>query len=128
MTNAKVGKSGQCALNPGVGREAEYEHPAQDGAGRKIVVVGAGIAGLAAAEFMARRGFAVTVLEKGEKPGGQVNTAAACNLKGKLSWCVEDRLAALGALGVELRYGVEASPEALREMADSVSLNRLRMS
>ena len=117
MTNAKVGKSGQCALNPGVGREAEYEHPAQDGAGRKIVVVGAGIAGLAAAEFMARRGFAVTVLEKGEKPGGQVNTAAACNLKGKLSWCVEDRLAALGALGVELRYGVEASPEALREMA-----------
>ena len=111
MTNAKVGKSGECALNPGVGREREYEHPPQDGQGRRIVVVGAGIAGLAAAEFMARRGFAVTVLEKSEQPGGQVNTAAACNLKGKLSWCVEDRLAVLRALGVELRFGVNATAE-----------------
>ena len=113
MTNAKVGKSGECALNPGVGREKEYEHPVQDGQGRRIVVVGAGIAGLAAAEFMARRGFAVTVLEKSNQPGGQVNTAAACNLKGKLSWCVEDRLAALRALGVELRLGTEASVESV---------------
>lgn len=111
MTNAKVGKSGECALNPGVGREREYEHPAQDGQGRRIVVIGAGIAGLAAAEFMARRGFAVTVLEKKEQPGGQVNTAAACNLKGKLAWCVEDRLAALKELGVELRFGVDATAE-----------------
>ena len=116
MTNAKVGKSGECALNPGVGREREYEHPIRDGGGRKIAVVGAGIAGLAAAEFLARRGFAVTVLEKSDKPGGQVNTAAACNLKGKLSWCIEDRLAVLRALGVELRFGTEATPELLLAM------------
>ena len=116
MTNAKVGRSGECALNPGVGREPEYEQPAQDGHGRRITVVGAGIAGLAAAEAMARRGFAVTVLEKEAKPGGQVKTAAACNLKGKLFWCIEDRLAALHALGVELRFGVEATVETLREL------------
>ena len=116
MTNAKVGKSGECALNPGVGREAEYEHPPQDGAGRRIVVVGAGIAGLAAAETMARRGFAVTVLEKAEKPGGQVLTAAACNLKSKLLWCVEDRLAALEALGVELRFGTAADAKTVRTL------------
>lgn len=116
MTNAKIGKSGECALNPGVGREADYEHPAQDGNGRRIVVVGAGIAGLAAAEEMARRGFAVTVLEKEAQPGGQVQTAAACNLKGKLFWCIEDRLAALRALGVELRFGVEADAERIRQL------------
>ena len=113
MTNAKVGRSGECALNPGVGREAEYEHPVRDGRGRRIVVVGAGIAGLAAAETMARRGFAVTVLEKSGKPGGQVKTAAACNLKSKLIWCIEDRLAALEALGVELRLGCEATVEGI---------------
>ena len=113
MTNAKIGKSGECALNPGVGREAEYEHPVQDGYGRRVVVTGGGIAGLAAAETMARRGFAVTLLEKSEAPGGQVKTAAACNLKGKLYWCIEDRLASLRALGVELRFGEEATAESV---------------
>ena len=116
MTNAKVGKSGECALNPGVGRENEYEHPVQDGYGRRIAVVGAGIAGLAAAETMARRGFSVTVFEKDAQPGGQVVTAAACHLKDKLYWCVEDRLASLRALGAELRFSTEATPELLREM------------
>ena len=117
MTNAKVGKSGECALNPGVGLEPAYEEPVRDGAGRRIVVVGAGIAGLAAAETMARRGFAVTVLEKEEGPGGQLNTAAACNLKGKLFWAIEDRLAVLKALGVELRYGAEATVETVKALS-----------
>ena len=117
MTNAKVGKSGECALNPGVGLEPAYEEPVRDGAGRRIVVVGAGIAGLAAAETMARRGFAVTVLEKEEGPGGQLNTAAACNLKSKLFWAIEDRLAVLKALGVELRYGAEATVETVKALS-----------
>ena len=117
MTNAKVGNSGECALNPGVGTEPAYEEPVRDGAGRHIVVVGAGIAGLAAAEAMARRGFAVTVLEKEDTPGGQLNTAAACNLKGKLFWAIEDRLAVLKALGVEIRYGAEATVEAVKALA-----------
>ncbi len=116
MTNAKVGKSGECALNPGVGRESEYERPVRDGNGRKILVVGAGIAGLAAAETMARRGFDVTVLEKSAAPGGQVQTASACDLRGKLIWCVEDRLASLKALGVEVRYNTPATAESVAAM------------
>ena len=55
----------------------------------------------------------MTVLEKESAPGGQVNTAAACNLKGKLSWCVEDRLAVLRRLGVELCFGTEATVESV---------------
>ncbi len=102
MEGAKVGKSGECALNPGVGHEAEYEYPVRDGNGRKIVVIGAGIAGLVAAETMARRGFSVTVLEREQEPGGQVRTAAACTGRGKLFWCVEDRLASLKALAEAL--------------------------
>ena len=74
-----------------------------------------------AANFMrspdqAERGFAVTVLEKEAVPGGQVNTAAACNLKGKLSWCVEDRLAVLRRLGVELRYKTEATVDSVKAL------------
>ena len=113
MEGAKVGRHGECALNPGVGNENEYEYPVLDGEGRRIVVVGAGIAGLAAAETMARRGFAVTVFERSEKPGGQVRLAAACPHREKLMWCVEDRLGALRALGVELRFGEEANADAI---------------
>ena len=117
MTNAKVGQSGECALNPGVGREPAYEEPVPDGQGRSVLVVGAGIAGLAAAECMARRGFAVTVWEKGTEPGGQLHTAAACNLKGKLFWAVEDRMALLKRLGVVFRFGQEASVETVSALA-----------
>ena len=113
MTNAKVGKSGECALNPGVGQERAYENPPQDGNGRLVAVVGGGIAGLAAAETMARRGFRVELFERSDEPGGQVKTAAACNLKGKLLWCVEDRLASLRALGVALHFGVEATADSV---------------
>ena len=37
------------------------------------IVIGAGIGGIATAARLARQGFAVTVLEKNEKPGGRAN-------------------------------------------------------
>jgi protoporphyrinogen oxidase len=43
-------------------------------AGRRVIVVGAGLAGLGAASALARRGFEVTLLEREERPGGR----AAC--------------------------------------------------
>ncbi|HEY3448247.1 MAG TPA: FAD-dependent oxidoreductase [Myxococcales bacterium] len=42
--------------------------------GKKVAVVGAGPAGVAAALYLAQKGYEVTVLEKGEQTGG------ACNL------------------------------------------------
>lgn len=40
--------------------------------GRRVVVVGAGLAGLAAAIRLATAGYAVTVCERGDRPGGRV--------------------------------------------------------
>ncbi len=116
MTNAKVGKNGECALNPAVGRERMDNNLPRDGEGKRVVVVGAGPAGLMAAETMARRGFTVTVFEKELKPGGQVNTASSCILKDKLSWCVTDLLTNVEKLGVTVCFGMEATVERLREM------------
>jgi oxygen-dependent protoporphyrinogen oxidase len=43
--------------------------------GRHVVVIGAGVAGLAAARKLQQRGYAVTVLERGPLVGGRVCTA-----------------------------------------------------
>ena len=64
MTNAGVGKPGECALNMSVAREKEYFNMPKDGEGRKILVIGAGPAGLTAAQTLAMRGFDVSVYEK----------------------------------------------------------------
>lgn len=111
MTSAAAGKPAVCALNPGIGREKLYFDLPQDGAGRKVIVVGAGVAGLMAAETMARRGFSVTVYDKSETVGGQVKTASACDLKGKLMWAVEDLMTSVRKLGVEMKLGTEATEE-----------------
>ena len=41
---------------------------------KKIVILGAGISGLATAYFLAKNGFDVTVLEKKREVGGSVET------------------------------------------------------
>ncbi len=109
MTNAGVGKPGECALNMSVAREKEYFNMPRDGEGRKMIVIGAGPAGLTAAQTLAMRGFDVTVYEKEKKPGGQVITAAACNLKDKLYWCIEDLMTAAKKAGAKIELGKELS-------------------
>ncbi len=41
--------------------------------GKRVAVIGAGPAGLAAAALLAQRGYAVTIFERGEEPGGMCN-------------------------------------------------------
>ncbi len=47
----------------------------------KIVVIGSGFAGLSAACFLAKEGFAVTVLEKNATPGGRARLFEADGFK-----------------------------------------------
>jgi hypothetical protein len=49
--------------------------------GVRIVIVGAGIAGLAAARALAARGHAITVLERAHSPGGRVATRRITNVE-----------------------------------------------
>lgn len=43
----------------------------KQGNGKKAVVIGAGFAGLSAASFLSRDGYAVTLVEKNDSPGGR---------------------------------------------------------
>ena len=112
-----TGQPGQCALNPRCCRENEIpETPGKDGAGRPVAVVGAGVAGLTAARTLAERGFAVTVLEKNARAGGQINLAAAPPHKEKIRWCVDDLLVKCEKLGVTILYDTDASLDILQNL------------
>ena len=116
MTNAWVGGPAECALNMSMGKEKEYFSMPKDGVGKKAIVIGAGTAGLTAAHTLLNRGFDVTVIEKEEKPGGQVITASTCHLKDKLYWCIEDLMANVKALGGEIKLGTEVTAKEIAAM------------
>lgn len=116
MTNATVGNPAECALNMAFGREHEYAEMPKNGDGRKIIVIGAGPAGLTAAQTLARRGFDVTVYEKNKKPGGQVITASECNLKSKLYWSIEDLMVNAQLDGAKIELGKELTAKEIADM------------
>jgi NADPH-dependent glutamate synthase beta subunit-like oxidoreductase len=77
---------------------------APQGEGR-VAVIGSGPAGLSAAYFLAREGFAVTVFEKDARPGGLLRTAVpAFRLP---EGVLDAQIAGYRALGVEFRTGVQ---------------------
>jgi 2,4-dienoyl-CoA reductase-like NADH-dependent reductase (Old Yellow Enzyme family)/thioredoxin reductase len=102
-----------CIHNAATGREATIPHliARADDAGKRVVVVGAGPAGLEAARVAAERGHAVTLLEAAGKAGGQVRLAALNPRRKDLIGIVDWRLSELERLGVEIRYDVWAEAD-----------------
>ncbi len=109
--NAYVGGCGGCSVNPSVGHEKEYNALKKDGNGRVVVIVGAGMGGLNAAEILAKRGFKPVVLEKAGEVGGQIQLANKPPKKEKIGWCAIDAKKNAEIAGAKIVLGVEATPE-----------------
>ena len=111
-----------CIHNAATGREATIPHVIRkaDGPARKVVVVGAGAAGLEAARVAAERGHQVTVLEASGQAGGQILLAARNPRRKELIGIVDWRLAELARLRVSIRYDVWAEKDDVLALAPDV--------
>lgn len=121
MHNAYNYSHGTCSINPFVGRENIKLN--KNGSGRKIVVVGAGCAGLTAAVILAKRKFDVTVIEKNSDVGGQLNLANKPPHKDKLSWVCTDLYNNAIENGVKFVFNTTANEELLDEYAPDLVVN-----
>lgn len=105
-----VGLDALCIHNPATGREASMPHVIAPAAerGRKVVVVGAGPAGLEAARVAAARGHEVVVFEAAGEAGGQVRLAAKLARRREILGIIDWRLQQCSAHGVRFRFNTLA--------------------
>ncbi|MFC3087339.1 FAD-dependent oxidoreductase [Tabrizicola soli] len=111
-----------CIHNPSTGREQTMPHDiAPAGVKKKVVVVGAGPAGLEAARVAAERGHSVVVFEVADQPGGQVRLTAQTKRRAEMIGIVDWRMAQCTAKGVEFRFNTWAeASDVLAENPDVV--------
>ena len=109
-----------CLANTRTGRERQYairKTPRP----LRVVVVGAGPAGLEAARVLALRGHAVTVLERASEPGGQLLLARLVPGRTDLAGLATYLAGAATRAGALIHLGVEATVEAIvSRQADAV--------
>lgn len=109
---------GNCSVNPFVGRENVSLK--QNGNGRKVLIIGAGCAGLTAAELLSKRGFDVTVLEKESKQGGQLNLASKPPHKEKINWVCEDLLSNAINSGAKVLFDIKADKDIIASYSPEI--------
>jgi 2,4-dienoyl-CoA reductase-like NADH-dependent reductase (Old Yellow Enzyme family)/thioredoxin reductase len=107
-----------CAQNPRTGRELRMGPPARSAARRRVVVVGAGPAGLAAAAEAGAAGHEVVLLERSSQIGGQVALAGAAPMHEELARSLARNYGRLlEAANVETRLEADATPKSIAALA-----------
>ncbi len=108
-----------CSINPEVGREREYAiRPVIKP--KRVLVIGSGPAGMEAARAAALRRHHVTIFEKDDKLGGQLNVASAPDFKEPLRWFTSWQKTQIRKAGVKIKLKKEATIENVKAFAPDV--------
>jgi len=115
------GASTSCTHNPTIGYEREYGFeslvPQGDQPERRILVIGAGPAGLEAARVAASLGHRVTILEQGDDIGGQLRLVARTPQRAEWGELIRYFRVQLERLDVDVRLNKTATRELVLDMA-----------
>ncbi len=111
-----------CIHNPSTGREETLPHDIAPALRRKkVVIVGAGPAGLEAARVAALRGHQVVVFEAAAVAGGQILLTARSPRRREMVGIVDWRMAQCTTLGVTFHFNTIAEyADVVRENPDTV--------
>ena len=107
------GKDTLCIHNPATGREMSMPHLLKKKVSglKKIIVVGAGPAGLEAARVCSEQGHSVTVFEASDKPGGQINLITRSKRRKDMAGIIDWRINICEANKVKFNFNSFASKE-----------------
>ena len=115
------GMHATCVVNPAVGKEQEMALvPAETP--KKVMVIGGGPAGLEAAIVAAQRGHKVTLYEKKDRLGGQVNLASVPPFMQEVSLLIKYKSSEAQKAGVEVVLNKEVTPELIDELKPDVAV------
>nr|WP_296140118.1 MULTISPECIES: FAD-dependent oxidoreductase [unclassified Pseudonocardia] len=105
-----------CTVNPAAGAEGSHSRalPGRARHGRRVTVIGGGVAGMEAARAAALRGHDVTLLEGSDRLGGQAGVAALAPGRSEIAALVEHLRDELARTGVDVAL---SSPVGHRDLA-----------
>ena len=110
-----------CIHNPATGREETMPHDITPAAvKKKVVVVGAGPAGLEAARVAAERGHDVTVFEAAPRAGGQVLLTAQSKRRAEMIGIIDWRMDQCTAKGVKFQFNSWADDSDITSLSPDV--------
>lgn len=98
-----------CSLNVRAGRELEFPEIKPIDTQERVVVVGGGPGGIEAARVLTMKGYNVTLFEKADRLGGQLNLVTDPVYKKKMKRYVQYLCNEMERLKVDIRLNTEAS-------------------
>jgi len=108
----------KCAINPNVLKTYEEITPSENK--QKVLIIGAGPAGLEAATVATIRGHDVTVIDEKDKIGGSLNIASAAPMNFELENVNLNYQYAINQYGLNIRLNTPYSIEIIEELKPDV--------
>lgn len=106
-----------CAINPQIGREYESKFAPPVTAPKKVLVAGGGVGGMQCALTAAQRGHEVTLCEKSNRLGGNLNCEENVPFKSAFPKYISVMKRRMELAGVAIKLNTEITPEFVRNFA-----------